>query len=292
MSDQTVIEMVRHEIGAVPARAGHLEAVIRRGKRRRFRYRAMTSSAAALGAAALVGGMLFAVRPMADPVASNGALELVDGFSVAVGAEVADYDGFSVYQAEPAPAVPGGVDLGELGTEIEIQPHRAADFVVPYSDNPRNGLQAHRIVYLGDLEGAQVALHDFEGKLCVYLGNRTNTTGSGGCATDQGLVGGDTVDPPVGEWLAWTHLPESARVVTAQTPDGVRYWQRVTANTAVFITPDGVTVDPTTLVALGDTGTTVATTAGMELDLAEIGFPPAGLECPPESNGGPVPEDC
>jgi hypothetical protein len=273
MSDQTVMRVVRDEIDRVPIRHGNLDAVVKRGLRRRRTRRIVGASGVVL-VATMAFGLVSLIQTPPVPVGTGGNLdlELVPGFLVRVIDSPISSHGALVYEARPAPI--GGLDVDQLGTEIVITQANPGEFVVPISDNPRNALQADRVIYLGDLAGAQLALHAFNDSLCVFLGNGTDVTGGGSCVTDEGLAGGEYVDPPVGEWLAWTRLPESVAVVVGETTDGTSYWQRVTGRTVVFILPDGTTVDPTSLSALDADGNEVATTRGMILDLSEIGFPP------------------
>jgi hypothetical protein len=271
MSDQTVIQAVRDEINAVPMRSGDLESVVRHGRTRRIAYRVGASGVVAL--VGLIVGVVFVMgAPSSGPVASDGTLRLTSNFNVPVFDNPVESEGALVYQARIGPSF-RGLNTDELGVEIVFTGGDPGAFVVPVSDNPVNALQADRIVYLGDVEGAQFALHSFNGKVCVYLGNTTKVTGGGGCVTEDGLTGGNGyVDPPIGSFLAWTQLPESAAVVVGGTGDGSRYWQRVVGRTVVFILPDGTTVDPATLSALDASGNEVATTRGADLDLSEIGF--------------------
>lgn len=299
MSEQTVIDTVRDEISTVPTRSGDLESVIRSGRRRRLIHRVGASSGA-VAITALIIGLALTIGQSSSPVASDGTLQLVSDFSVPVFDSHVESEGALVYQGKPGPTSTG-IDTDELGTEIVVKGNAVEAFVVPVSDNPRNALQADRIIYLGDLEGSQLALHPFERDVCVFLGNYTQVTGGGGCVTQDGLVGGISVDPPVGSWLAWTRLPESAAVVVAESEDGTRFWQQVVGRTVVFILPDGTPIDPSTLSALNADGREVAATRDADLDLGEIGFPPGTrigaltvptIECPPDSIEGPKPEGC
>ncbi|HVR79665.1 MAG TPA: hypothetical protein VMS99_14890 [Acidimicrobiia bacterium] len=290
MSDETVIEAVRREIRTFPVKSGDLANVIRRGRTRRIAYRVGASSGV-VALCALLVGLALAVGPSSRPVASDGTLQLTSSFAVPVFDNPVESEGALVYQAESGPEIVG-LDSSQLGTEVVVTGGNPDAFVVPVSDNPRNALQADRIVYLGYLEGAQLALHSFNGRLCLYLGNGTQVTGGGSCATEDGLAGGsDSVDPPVGSWLAWSQLPESAAVVVGEAEDGSLYWQRVVGRTVVFILPDGTTVDPATLSALDANGTEVATTRGLQIDPAKLGIRPA-IECPPETEEGPLPPGC
>lgn len=290
MRDQTVVEAVRREIRTVPVKSGNLAKVVRRGRTRRIAYRVGASSGV-VALCALIAGLALAVGPSSGPIASDGTLRLTSNFTVSVFDNPVESEGALVYQAESGPEL-AGFDSSQLGTEVVVTRRDPDAFVVPVSDNPRNALQADLIVYLGDLKGVQLALHSFNGRLCLFLGNGTQVTGGGSCATEDGLAGGsDSVDPPVGSWLAWSHLPESAAVVVGESEDGSLYWQRVVGRTVVFILPDGTAVDPATLSALDASGTEVATTRGLLIDPAEIGFPPA-IECPSETGEGPVPPGC
>jgi hypothetical protein len=292
MSDQVIIDEVKNEISGAPMRSGDLKAVIRRGKTRRVAHHLSTTSGV-VALCAMVVGFAFVASRSADPVASDGTLQLVADFDVPVFDNHVRSEGALVYQAKPGPALTGG-DIEELGTEIVITPSSPEALVVPVSDNPINALQAEVIIYLGELAGAQLALHEFNGQVCVFMGNGTKVTGGGGCVTEEGLVGSNhAVDPPTGPWLAWTQLPESAAVVVGETEDGTRYWQRVIGRTVVLIPPDGPNLDPATLSALDAQGNEVASTRGKDLDLGEIGlWDPSMIECPPETNDGPVPAGC
>lgn len=293
MNDQMVIDAVRDEISDVPIRNGDLETVLRHGQTRRKAYQIVASSGAVTALALIIGFAVIMGGGSSGDVASNGGMQLTSDFNVPVVEGPVETEGALVYQAKPGQAIVG-IDPYQLGTEVVIDFNRPDAFVVPVSDNPINALQADRIVYLGDLKGAQLALHAFNGKTCVYLGNGSEVTGGGGCVTEDGLVGGtDYVDPPVGSWLAWTQLPQSASVVVGETADGVSYWQRVVGRTVVFILADGTTLEPDSLSALDANGNEVATTRGKDLDLAEIGFwDPSVVECPPDGSDGPVPDGC
>lgn len=286
MSDQTVMHVVREEIDRVPTRYGNLDAVVKHGMRRRRTRRIVGASGAVL-LATMAFGLVSLIQPSPVPVGAGGTLdlELLPGFSVPVIDSPVSSHGALVYEARPAPY--GDLDVDQLGTEIVITQANPEAFVVPISDNPRNALQADRVIYLGDLGGAQLALHAFNDRLCVYLGNGTEVAGGGSCVTDEGLAGGVYVDPPVGEWLAWTRLPESVAVVVGETTDGTSYWQRVVGRTVIFILPDGTRVIPTSLSALDADGNEVATTRGMILDLNDIGFP----DCPPAPAAEAPPTD-
>lgn len=286
MSDQTIVDAVRAEINGLPERRGDLARVMIRGRRRRASRRAGVASTTLI-ATAVVVGVLLAMGPQPAPVASDGYLTLIEGFDVPVFDAPAQTEGALVYRGRRGPA-PEALEPARLGAEIVIDSRDPSALVVPISEHSPNALRADRLVYLGDLGDTQLALHSFDGHACIYLGNGTRVAGGGICATKDGLAGGDSTDPPVGSWLAWTGLPESASVVVGETSDGSRYWQRVVGRTVVFILPDGNSVDPATLSALDPAGNEVATTRGMDLDLAEIGFPPAA-DCVGE---GPVPADC
>jgi hypothetical protein len=286
-----ILDAVKEEIGGIPLRSGDLETVLRHGKTRRAAHRVGMASGA-VAVVALIAGFVFVSSPSFNQVASGGALSLTSIFDVPVFDDPVRTEGALVYQAKPGPII--AVDTAQFGSEVVVESRRPEAFVVPVSDNPINALQADRIVYLGDLEGAQLALQSFNGKTCVYLGNGTQVTGGGLCVTAEGLAGGsDYVDPPVGSWLAWTQLPETASVVVGETGDGSSYWQRVVGRTVVFILPDGSTLDPSTLSALDASGNEVATTRGKDLDLAEIGFwEPSATECPADGSDAPVPGGC
>jgi hypothetical protein len=286
MNDETVIEAVRDEIKSLPARRGDLEGVTARGRKRRNALRVGVSSVIAV-ATGMIVGLALASSPASGPVASDGRLQLTPGFEVPVFDVPAETEGALVYRARPGPD-PTGIDTGRLGVEVVIDSRDPRALVVPISDHSPNALRADRIVYLGDLEDVQLTLHSFEGRACLHLGNGTEVTGGGVCFTEDGLAGGNYADPSVGSWLAWTLLPESASVVVGATADGSRYWQRVVGRTAVFILPDGTTVDPATLSALDANGNEVANMRGKAQDLASIGFG-VGAEC---RRGGPLSADC
>jgi hypothetical protein len=281
MSQQDLVDAVRAEVESVPARSGDLESVIRKGKTRRRVFQ-IGSWSLAVAMSAVIFGIPLMINPSPSSFASDGSLELLPGFDVPVTGTPIESSGALIYAAEPGPATSPVVDVAQFGTEVTISPADPQDFVVPISDNPGNALQADRVVYLGDLGAAQLALHRFDDQLMVYLGNGTQVAGGGISVTCDGLAGGDFVDPAVGRWLAWTRLPEATAMVAAETSDGERYWQRPIGRTVVFILPDGTTVDPSTLSALNAEGDEIATTRGLDLALGEIGFPPVD-EQPPEA---------
>lgn len=271
MSYEKVVDVVRDEVRDVPTRSGDLQEVIQKGKARRLRNR-IGASAIAVGVGAVTVGLGLVVGPSSGPVASNGTLELTQGFTVQVSDSPVESEGALIFVPDPGPSI-AGLDIADLGTEVAITPGNASDLVVPTSgENIPNSLSAVRVLYIGDIGIAQVALHPYGDDLMVYLGNGTKVSGGGSSVTCDGLAGGDSADPDVGKWLVWTRLPESTAVVVGESADGTRYWQHAVGRTVVFILPDRSTVDASKLTALDANGSEVATTSGLDLNLGEIGF--------------------
>jgi hypothetical protein len=220
-----------------------------------------------------VGSVLW-LRPADQPFAGDiepMVVELPGGFVVNVAPDSVESEGAVVYVGLPGPEPT--FDPATLGTEIALTRRAASDLVMPPSSNPleRNALHATTMVYLGDINGAQIALQASEGglldidgadRLCVFFGNGTPITGGGTCDLVNGLAfAAGATDPPVGDWVVWTGLPEAVAVVTAQTVDGATYWQRPVARTVYFNLPDGTSVRPSTLTALNASGNNITESA-------------------------------
>jgi len=262
----TAIDSVTPEPPAFPVTgANHLP---------RFRPVLVATSAffavlAAVGVVVLIAG-----HGVTGPFGGGSAVDSVNlaGLLVPVRGEPVKSRGAWIYAARMAN--PGAIDTGNLGTEVALAPADPRSFVVPTSNNPleSNALRAREIVYLGNIAGAQMALHETEGNVCVFLGNNTDVSGGGRCLDGSDIVGGTSVDPPVGQWLVWTGLPPSAAVVTVTGSDGNPYWQRVAGGTVAFILPHGRPVDPATLKALDATGNEVASTEGMSINPFDVGL--------------------
>jgi hypothetical protein len=258
MIDQELRKTVRAQVAAIPPTTGDLDRVLARGRRRRRATRAGQVGALSV---VVVVGLLAAVTGVpgtGGPVASGGVarLELTDGFDVRVVDRPVRSNGALVYQALPGPEP--GFDTTSIGTEIPVVTGPPSALVVPISDNPVNALQADRMVYLGDVDQAQVALHVFGGDLCLFLGNHTEVAGGGTCGAD-GFTSGDALDPPVGNWAAWSGLSEGVAVVTVTTADGRVFWQRPVGRTVFFHLPDDSAITRDMLVGLDPEGNEVAT---------------------------------
>ncbi len=269
MIDERTRDYVRSAVENTPRRTGDMGSVISRGRRRHRVTRIATAVSVTAILLIAVGAAVW-LRPADQPFVSGvepSQLELPNGFVVDVAPESIVSEGAVVYVGMPGPEPK--FDPAGLGTEIKLTPGVASDLVVPPSSNPleRNAIHAATLVYLGELNGTQVALQAIRGGffgvggtdyLCVFLGNGTEMTGGGTCDIDNGLAWQlDQDDPPIGDWVLWTGLPESAAVVTVESVDGTTYWQRPTARTVFFNLPDGAGVRPFTLVALDATGNTI-----------------------------------
>lgn len=269
MIDQELKEVVRSQVAEIPAASGDLDRVIARGRRRRqVRIARLASVMVVVAMGAVVA--LTAIPSGSRPVTSGGVtrLDLVDGFSVPIVDQPVRSEGALVYQALPGPDPT--FDVSVLGTELPIQPKEAAALVVPVSNNPLNALQADRLVYLGDIDKAQLALHVFDGDLCLFIGNYTKVTGGGTCDLSDGFARGKgSVDPPIGNWTVWTKLPDEVAVVTVTTAEGEVFWQRPVGRTVFFDLPGDAQVTRDMLVGLNADGKRVAT-PGPDPNQAEI----------------------
>lgn len=194
---------------------------------------------AAVGAAAALDWMRGRSDVVVDSASVVSELELVDGLVVPVLGSPVQSEGALVYRGAlgPEPAF----DVSGLGTEMALSDGPPEALVVPPSANPleRNALRADRIVYLGDINTAQMALHVFEGELCLFAGNRTPVSGSGTCPVPGGPLDGAYDDPPIGGWTVWAYVPPETSVVRMVLDDGSSFWQRPRARTVFFNLPDG-----------------------------------------------------
>ena len=269
MIDQATRSYVQSAIENTPDRVGSLESVLVRGRRRRLATRVgvavsmMALIFVAVGAVALL-------RPANRPVATGTdpiMLELVSGFAVGVGPDSAESEGAIVYVGLLGPEP--FFDTTNLGTEIALTPRPASDLIVPPKGNPldRNALRAAAMVYLGDINGAQIALSlsdsGFLGlggeSLCAFWGNGTQIAGGGDCYIIEGPKTGTTTDPPIGGWLVWTQLPKDTAAVQVELEDGTRYWQRPVARTVFLNAPDGRSLENAALSAVDSAGNVIQT---------------------------------
>ncbi|MGC2239520.1 MAG: hypothetical protein WA726_01635 [Acidimicrobiia bacterium] len=262
MIDSQVRGYVEERLDQVPLRSGDLSSVVLRGQRRRRARRGFTVAVAALLVALFVGPMFWLFRPVEQPLASgSGSLQLTDGFTVGVSENTVESEGAMVYEGllGPTPVF----DTSRLGTEIPLTLDSVADLVVPPKVDlwQANALNALALVYLGDINGAQIALQlsHFDGQdhFCVFFGNGTDITGGGICgpSVSSHPVSGFAADPAIGGWVVWTKLAEETSVVRMELVGGSSYWQRPRGRTVFFNLPDHSNLDDvrlTTFTASGD----------------------------------------
>ena len=243
--------------------------MLARGRRRRFTIR-MATAASVAAVVVLAVGVIAWLRPVERPVASGTdpiMLELPGGFTVDVGPESVESEGAIVYVGLPGPEPL--FDTASLGTDISLSPRLASDLIVPPSGNPleRNALHAAAMVYLGDINGAQIALSVSDGgflglggeSMCAFWGNGTPITGGGDCSISEGPKTGTTTDPPIGGWLVWTQLPEDTAAVHVELSDGTDYWQQPVARTVFLNVPGGRSLEGAALSALDADGNVIDT---------------------------------
>ncbi len=139
-------------------------------------------------------------------------------------------------------------DLSTLGEEVTLGTLEPDEFVVPLDDQGSgdgSALGTNQIVVIGEVDGAQLALHTFDNNACIYLGNFTTVTGGGSCEPSDGaslqFYGMDYRDPPVGSWSAVAGSPATTSVVVVEWSNGESSWQQPTASAAFFLHDDAVT---------------------------------------------------
>lgn len=269
MIDQQVRSLVDDALTTTPTRVGNLTTVVGRGRRRRRVRRSMMVMSTVGVVGLLLAPMLWLTRVVPQPLAATPhAIELPDGLVVGVAGEPVVSEGALVYLASESH--PPAFDTAKLGVEVPLAADAASELVVPPKGNPleRNALQASVLVYVGDINGAQIALQQYEGgvygvgaddQLCVFFGNRTPITGGGICDVPSGPVVGFAADPPIGGWVVWTKLADEVSVVQLVLADGESYWQRVRGRTVFFNLPDGSRLESATLNAISADGTKIIT---------------------------------
>lgn len=218
------------------------------------RSRLALAAAIAAGIAVLVGSTALLVRESADvvDVASGPTIGEADGasagyfeiggddpilVSVGIVAEVGPADIYAGLSG-PEPIF----DVSAFGQEFSLRSIPPEQFVVPLDrDGTGSGsaLATNEIVLLGEVDGAQLALHTFDNNACLYLGNFTTVTGGGSCDPTNGepihMMGFDYQDPPIGSWSAVVGVPAGTSVVVVEWSNGESNWQRPTASTAFFL---------------------------------------------------------
>lgn len=285
MIDQATREYVQAIIETTPERAGSIDSVLTRGRRRRLTIR-VGAVASVAAVAVFAVGMIAWLRPVPRPAASGAdpvMLELPGGFAVGVEPDSVESEGATIYVGLQGPEPL--FDTSGLGTEIALTQRSASDLIVPPSGDllERNALQAAAMVYLGDIKGAQIALSVSDGgflslggeQMCIFFGNGTPITGGGDCYVREGPKTGEGTDPPVGGWLVWTQLPEETAAVQMKLNDGTSYWQQPIARTVYFTLNDGRTLRDASLSAIDSDGAIIQTAA------PEHTTPPASTS-PPE----------
>ncbi len=261
MIDDATRDYVQTIIENTPHRVGNIESVLVRGRRRRLAYR-ISAAATVAAVAALVVGVAGWLRPVDPPVARGAdvtVLELPGGFAVDVESASVESDGVIVYVglSGPEPAF----DTESLGTEVSLERLPVSEFTVP------DVFDAATMVYLGDINGAQIALQvtdggplppsTSDGILCVYIGDHKLIPSGGDCYIIDGPRAGTMADPPLGGWLVWPQLPEATAAVQLELDDGSNYWQQPTAGTVFFNLTDGRTLDGASLAAIDTDGNVI-----------------------------------
>jgi hypothetical protein len=277
MIDQNTQSYLQSIIDATPSREGDLAAVIARGRRRRQTVLRGKAFGVMVAVVAAMGSAVF-LSPGRHPIGGGdqlAELELPGGLVVEVHPDPVEKQGALVYVGRLGPAPT--FDTTILGTEIALVRRPATDLIVPPAGDSqkKNALHASTLVYLGDLNGAQIALQVSDlgplglgsDILCVFWGNGTRITGGGDCEFSDSPASRVTADPPIGSLLLWTRLPANASVVILELPDGSRYWQRPTARTAFFNLPDGRSLHDTQLSVLDADGSVLTT--GIPTDLQQ-----------------------
>lgn len=258
--DEATRTYVQSVVDSVPNQTGNLDAVVRRGARRR-RITRVSAALGGVAAVVLVLSPMLLLASTPDPLhvaAGDGSiyLSLAEGFDVSVEAEPVESHGALVYVGSlgPQPVF----DTSQLGTEVRIEQRGASHLVVPPSSNPleRNALRTSVLVYIGDVATAQLALNVFDdtGEVCMFFGNGTEVTGGGYCPVTNKPEAGMSTDPVLDGRLVWSRLPEDTAVVQIVLPDGSMFWQRPVARTAFFHVADPGTLAAAQLVALDADG--------------------------------------
>ncbi len=246
MTTDTIIRThIEAKLEAVPDQEGDMSAVMRRGRREQRRRRLRYSIVGVAAAFLAVVPVVFLTAESSPSIGGYTDTEVTfeSGFTVPVDGPPIETRGALVFTG--VVAVPE-FDASVLGINYPLTKQGAGALVVPSGSGPTqaNALNADTLVLLGAADGAQLALQQSQGFMCVFFGNGTDITGGGYCGiavTAEPTIGYST-DPAFprsdGGWLVWTQLPEAAAVVTVELPDGTTYWQHVVARTAFFAVAD------------------------------------------------------
>ena len=280
MIDETTRNYVQTIVENTPPRVGNIDSVLARGRRHRVANRIGTAVSVTVVAVLAIGVTAW-LRPVDRPVATGTdvtMLELPGGFAVYVESDSVESKGAIVYVGMPGPEPL--FDTTTLGTEVPLTRHPASELIAP------DVFDAATMVYLGDINGAQIALQVTDGGtlppststglLCAFFGNRTPITGGGNCYVIEGPKTGTNTDPPLGGWLVWTQLPEATAAVQLQLDDGTSYWQQPVARTVFFNLTDGRPLTDASLAAIDRDGNVIETAT------AEPTTPPPATP-PPET---------
>lgn len=280
MIDEATRNYVKTIVENTPPRVGNIDSVLARGRRRRLANRIGTAVSVAVVAVLAIGVTAW-LRPVDRPVATGTdvtMLELPGGFAVYVESDSVESKGAIVYVGVPGPEPL--FDTTTLGTEVPLTRHPASEFIAP------DVFDAATMVYLGDINGAQIALQvtdggllppsTSDGILCVYIGDHKPIPSGGDCYIIDGPRAGTMVDPPLGGWLVWPRLPEATAAVQLELDDGTRYWQQPVARTVFFNLTDGSPLTDASLAAIDRDGNVIETAT------AEPTTPPPATP-PPET---------
>lgn len=237
--DESSDAYIQNVLAGVPDFSGDFDSVLSRGIRRRRLVKAGLAGKTLAALLVVMSPLLLTIGGVntQDADAGSGSqttIRLHPNFAVAVEVSPAHSEGAVVYLGlladDPI------FDLSAFGKEVAILRRNARDLIVPPSKLPweRNALRTSRLVYIGDVGNAQLALNVFGGELCMFFGNGTKVTGGGYCGVVDTPEVGWSTDPAQEGWLIWSKLPEETAVVRIELENGSLYWQRPVARTVFF----------------------------------------------------------
>lgn len=298
MSDMTTDQLRRTMkaiVGTAPEASDVLEHRLVPDRRRRHAGGVLVA-AAAFVTVVLVGGLsvfLLIGGPNTDAAGgvspavndddlmadASGRVHLPGDFVVSVVGGLVESEGAVVYLGRLGPEP--DFDTSQLGTQVSLNREPPANLVVPPKTNPAdylNALQSPLLVYLGDINGAQIALQwsrlDGQDGFGVFVGNGTAVTGGGigKPFISAHPVSGNAADPPIGGWVVWTKLADDTSVVRMELADGSSYWQRPAGRTVFFNLPDQTRLDTARLTTFDASGRIIITEdakSQIEIELQE-----------------------
>lgn len=237
--DESSDAYIQNVLAGVPDFSGDFDSVLSRGIRRRRLVKAGLAGKTLAALLVVMSPLLLTIGGVntQDADAGSGSqttIRLHPNFAVAVEVSPAHSEGAVVYLGlladDPI------FDLSAFGKEVAILRRNARDLIVPPSKLPweRNALRTSRLVYIGDVGNAQLALNVFGGELCMFFVNGTKVTGGGYCGVVDTPEVGWSTDPAQEGWLIWSKLPEETAVVRIELENGSLYWQRPVARTVFF----------------------------------------------------------